>query len=505
MCIDLFDTLVKLTFNMQLFAAALKVATIWNHDGNSNHDSRHHPTSYSCHTPNQFSMTSKETQMELDDGNNDMPPLSSSSMDITESNEIPSPLSSLIQLQTPSPPLFSQAIALAKTIVFLSPNNEDEVNIADNAMEDNDDKFTMDHDAGADVPNITSEDIEENKLLLESYGRQCTLPFLRFAALLKKYTNGDDIDNVDDHHELATSSPSQSNLSVDDQMQSCHNRRQSSPLLEATSNEDSSIKNSPFCDHHWSHDDHEFLTLARYLKLLTNDEKIIEDCNCFERNYNCNISKNLDDQNNSNSEINKHTPLQLPSAMEAVSWPQWSYSSTDYIDNVSTTISQAWLTSFREALVTNIPKSIIINETSTNAVSSPASEIDPNPNAITSTNIKMTARLLLAVDCCEGSGILNSNNQTSVNTKGISASRNYPLLPTVNWMGPWLLRLPHLYDDVFQYYHGRPCHQCHGVPRETSVCLVCGTVVCLKENCCKTNNIFEAVQVSSQNIHGKFI
>ncbi|CAH1183647.1 unnamed protein product [Ceutorhynchus assimilis] len=44
-----------------------------------------------------------------------------------------------------------------------------------------------------------------------------------------------------------------------------------------------------------------------------------------------------------------------------------------------------------------------------------------------------------------------------------------------------------------QYYHERPCNQCHSVATETSICLLCGTIVCLKQNCCKQQNVCEAV------------
>lgn len=66
----------------------------------------------------------------------------------------------------------------------------------------------------------------------------------------------------------------------------------------------------------------------------------------------------------------------------------------------------------------------------------------------------------------------------------------------IRWQQPRLLRLPDLYDKIFQYYHRRQCGQCHSVPRETSICLLCGTLVCLKENCCKEQNVCEAVQHS---------
>nr|AZA04497.1 E3 ubiquitin-protein ligase [Gerris buenoi] len=64
------------------------------------------------------------------------------------------------------------------------------------------------------------------------------------------------------------------------------------------------------------------------------------------------------------------------------------------------------------------------------------------------------------------------------------------------WNQPRLLSLPDLYDKIFQYYHRRQCTQCHSIPRETSICLLCGTLVCLKESCCKQLSICEAVQHS---------
>lgn len=48
---------------------------------------------------------------------------------------------------------------------------------------------------------------------------------------------------------------------------------------------------------------------------------------------------------------------------------------------------------------------------------------------------------------------------------------------------------------IFQYYHERQCRQCHSVPTEISICLLCGEIVCLKQNCCKQNNVCEAVEV----------
>ncbi|KAK6617898.1 hypothetical protein RUM43_014127 [Polyplax serrata] len=66
----------------------------------------------------------------------------------------------------------------------------------------------------------------------------------------------------------------------------------------------------------------------------------------------------------------------------------------------------------------------------------------------------------------------------------------------INWHPPKLLTLPHHYDRIFQYYHKKQCSHCHSVPREASICLLCGTLVCLREDCCKTENKHEAVQHS---------
>ncbi|XP_014216341.1 E3 ubiquitin-protein ligase Ubr3 [Copidosoma floridanum] len=66
----------------------------------------------------------------------------------------------------------------------------------------------------------------------------------------------------------------------------------------------------------------------------------------------------------------------------------------------------------------------------------------------------------------------------------------------VSWQMPKLLSLPREYEKIFTHYHERQCRQCHSVPQEISVCLLCGTIVCLKQNCCKQTNVCEAVQHS---------
>ncbi|XP_011496807.1 PREDICTED: E3 ubiquitin-protein ligase UBR3 [Ceratosolen solmsi marchali] len=76
------------------------------------------------------------------------------------------------------------------------------------------------------------------------------------------------------------------------------------------------------------------------------------------------------------------------------------------------------------------------------------------------------------------------------------AARSLIIDQHISWHMPKLLSLPREYEKIFTYYHERQCRQCHSVPQEISVCLLCGTIVCLKQNCCKQSNVFEAVQHS---------
>ncbi|XP_052741571.1 E3 ubiquitin-protein ligase Ubr3 isoform X2 [Bicyclus anynana] len=66
------------------------------------------------------------------------------------------------------------------------------------------------------------------------------------------------------------------------------------------------------------------------------------------------------------------------------------------------------------------------------------------------------------------------------------------------WSGPALLALPRDYDRLFTYYHERVCLQCGAVPKEASVCLLCGTLVCLKQPCCRHHQVAEAVQHATE-------
>ncbi|GAB0095755.1 E3 ubiquitin-protein ligase [Sergentomyia squamirostris] len=64
------------------------------------------------------------------------------------------------------------------------------------------------------------------------------------------------------------------------------------------------------------------------------------------------------------------------------------------------------------------------------------------------------------------------------------------------WYQPRLLQLPREYERLFTYYHEQTCQECHQVPLESSICLLCGTIVCLKQQCCKDQDCCEAVRHS---------
>ncbi|XP_012275050.1 E3 ubiquitin-protein ligase Ubr3 isoform X2 [Orussus abietinus] len=76
------------------------------------------------------------------------------------------------------------------------------------------------------------------------------------------------------------------------------------------------------------------------------------------------------------------------------------------------------------------------------------------------------------------------------------AARSLIVDQHISWQMPKLLSLPREYEKLFTYYHERQCRQCHSVPQEISICLLCGTIVCLKQTCCKQVNVCEAVQHS---------
>ncbi|XP_061091060.1 E3 ubiquitin-protein ligase ubr3 isoform X3 [Conger conger] len=72
------------------------------------------------------------------------------------------------------------------------------------------------------------------------------------------------------------------------------------------------------------------------------------------------------------------------------------------------------------------------------------------------------------------------------------------LVQDPHWAGPHLLQLPENYNTIFQYYHGKSCTACSKVPKDPAVCLICGTLVCLKGLCCKQHGYCECV-LHSQN------
>ncbi|XP_029716977.1 E3 ubiquitin-protein ligase Ubr3 [Aedes albopictus] len=66
----------------------------------------------------------------------------------------------------------------------------------------------------------------------------------------------------------------------------------------------------------------------------------------------------------------------------------------------------------------------------------------------------------------------------------------------IEWKQPRLLGLPREYERLFTHYHEQPCPKCQNVPKESSICLLCGTIVCLKQACCKEQECCEAVRHS---------
>ncbi|CAK9812220.1 E3 ubiquitin-protein ligase UBR3 [Anthophora quadrimaculata] len=77
----------------------------------------------------------------------------------------------------------------------------------------------------------------------------------------------------------------------------------------------------------------------------------------------------------------------------------------------------------------------------------------------------------------------------------VSRSRNLIMEQHISWQVPKLLSLPREYDKIFTYYHGRQCRQGHSIPQKISICLLCGAIVCLKQNR-KQWNVCEVVQHS---------
>ncbi|XP_055914152.1 E3 ubiquitin-protein ligase Ubr3 isoform X3 [Eupeodes corollae] len=77
----------------------------------------------------------------------------------------------------------------------------------------------------------------------------------------------------------------------------------------------------------------------------------------------------------------------------------------------------------------------------------------------------------------------------------VEAIRDFVIVnQNIAWQQPKLLGLPREYERLFTYYHERPCENCNKVPKESSICLLCGAIVCLKQNCCAENDCCEAVR-----------
>ncbi|XP_076360822.1 ubr3 ubiquitin ligase isoform X3 [Tachypleus tridentatus] len=75
--------------------------------------------------------------------------------------------------------------------------------------------------------------------------------------------------------------------------------------------------------------------------------------------------------------------------------------------------------------------------------------------------------------------------------KAVISARNLLDQPLI-WHQPALLQLPYEYSRIFQFYHQRACSVCHSVPKDPSLCLVCGSLVCLRGNCCQKQSLCEA-------------
>lgn len=52
-----------------------------------------------------------------------------------------------------------------------------------------------------------------------------------------------------------------------------------------------------------------------------------------------------------------------------------------------------------------------------------------------------------------------------------------------------------------QYYHEKACSHCLEIPKESSICLLCGTIVCLKGRCCfnRNDSSYEASKVRQKH------
>lgn len=74
------------------------------------------------------------------------------------------------------------------------------------------------------------------------------------------------------------------------------------------------------------------------------------------------------------------------------------------------------------------------------------------------------------------------------------------LFQTSVWNAPNLIKLPVKFDELYQKIAKYKCNVCEKVPEHPGLCLLCGTIVCLGDNCCenKSNGIWEGVSHAKQ-------
>jgi hypothetical protein len=70
-------------------------------------------------------------------------------------------------------------------------------------------------------------------------------------------------------------------------------------------------------------------------------------------------------------------------------------------------------------------------------------------------------------------------------------------LTCVQYHKPEFLLLPDTYSDLFLYYSAKKCKFCNKIPRNPSICLVCGAHVCYKrEFCCDEMRSFNVTHMN---------
>ncbi|XP_065665179.1 E3 ubiquitin-protein ligase UBR3 isoform X4 [Hydra vulgaris] len=78
------------------------------------------------------------------------------------------------------------------------------------------------------------------------------------------------------------------------------------------------------------------------------------------------------------------------------------------------------------------------------------------------------------------------------------------ILPIANeWKMPSLIKLPLLFDSLFQEYRKQKCARCKKIPEDPTLCLVCGKFLCFRSSCCiYKETVYECVQHSSDCGYG---